>query len=143
MRIQTYQNLQPTSRTSSARISNSKFSEIMDNEQGKLDEIRLQKLLQEIGKQGERLAESRTVEDLQYFKSLVKRFMEEAVEYGLSLEERSGWTRRGRSKTYKIVKQIDEKLIQLTDSLLDKEKKSMDILATVGEIKGLLVNLYA
>ena len=44
---------------------------------------------------------------------------------------------------FKIVKVIDEKLLDLTDEIIAKEKKGLDILKCVGEIQGLLVNIYA
>ena len=47
-----------------------------------------------------------------------------------------------RTKIYKIVKEVDKALIDLTNSVLDKEKNSLDILSRVGEIKGLLINMY-
>lgn len=33
--------------------------------------------------------------------------------------------------------------MNLTDQLLDQEKDSLDLLKVIGEIKGLLVNIYA
>jgi len=75
-------------------------------------------------------------------KKLVKKFLEEAVQNGLQLEEQRGFNRRGRTKIYKIVKEVDSKLIDLTNTVLDKEKKGLDILNKVGEIKGLLINIY-
>lgn len=40
------------------------------------------------------------------------------------------------------VKIIDEKIAQLAEDLMDEEKKTIDILGLIGEIKGLLVNIY-
>ncbi|MDY0394833.1 DUF327 family protein [Virgibacillus halophilus] len=37
---------------------------------------------------------------------------------------------------------MDEKLVKLTEDVLDQEKKTVDLLDTIGEIKGLLVNIY-
>ncbi|AJD92150.1 hypothetical protein JMA_28330 [Jeotgalibacillus malaysiensis] len=97
----------------------------------------------EIEDQGKKLADSRTVEDLRKYKGLVKKFMEEAVNNGLQLEDQRGFNRRGRTKVYKIVKEIDTKLIDLTNQVLDKEKKGLDILSTIGEIQGLIINVYS
>ncbi|MDZ5711474.1 YaaR family protein [Jeotgalibacillus haloalkalitolerans] len=97
----------------------------------------------EIEDQGKKLADSRTVEDLRKYKGLVKKFMEEAVNNGLQLEDQRGFNRRGRTKVYKIVKEIDTKLIDLTNQVLDKEKKGLAILGTIGEIQGLIINVYS
>ena len=58
------------------------------------------------------------------------------------LEEQRGLGWRGRTKVYKIVKEVDKKLIDLANTVLEKEQNGLDILGLVGEIKGLLVNIY-
>ena len=103
---------------------------------------KMTKLVQEIEDQGKTLAENRTVDHLRKYKKMVKNFMEEAVQNGLQLEEQRGFNRRGRTKIYKIVKEVDKKLVDLTNAVLDKEKKTLDILGMVGEIKGMLINIY-
>ncbi|MBG9544716.1 hypothetical protein ABE29_18720 [Cytobacillus firmus] len=103
---------------------------------------KLTKMVEQIEGQGKKLAENRTVDELRRYKKMVKEFMDEAVHNGLQLEEHRGFNRRGRTKIYKIVKEVDRKLIDLTNAVLDKEKNSLDILSKVGEIKGLLINIY-
>lgn len=41
-----------------------------------------------------------------------------------------------------IVKEVDEKLLELTEVMMNQEKKAVNILGLIGEIKGLLINLY-
>jgi uncharacterized protein len=118
------------------------FEEVMNKRSQQLDVEKLNKLIEQIDMQGERLGRSRTIKDLKHYKSLVKNFMEEAVKNGVALKERHGFSRRGRSKVYKIITEIDKKLTDVTNAVLDKEKKGINILDTVGEIKGLLVNMY-
>ena len=119
------------------------FSEVMNKQRVDKAMEQLTKLMQQVEDQGKVLAETRTVDELRKYKKLVKDFMEDAVAHGLSLEERRGFNRRGRTKIYKLVQEVDRKLIDLTNDVLDKQKTSLDILNKVGEIKGLLVNLYA
>ncbi|MBU8907781.1 YaaR family protein [Desertibacillus haloalkaliphilus] len=119
------------------------FSEVMGKQRNEKAYEKLNQLMQKIDDQGKTLSESRTVEDLRKYKQLVKEFMEDAVQLGLSLEERRGFNRRGRTKVYKIVQEVDRKLLDLTDAVLAKQKKGLEILDMVGEIKGLLVNIYA
>ncbi|GAE30784.1 YaaR family protein [Halalkalibacter hemicellulosilyticus] len=119
------------------------FKEVIGKQRNEKAYARLSALMQKIDDQGKVLSETRTVDELRKYKKLVKEFMEDAVEFGLSLEERRGFNRRGRTKIYKIVKEVDRKLLDLTDAVLDKQKKGLDILNMVGEIKGLLVNIYA
>ncbi|NSL51774.1 YaaR family protein [Calidifontibacillus erzurumensis] len=118
------------------------FQEVMGKSRQEMVYEKLTKLVQDIEEQGKVLAESRTIDELRKYKKMVKQFMDEAVQHGLQLEERRGFNRRGRTKIYKIVKEVDKKLIELTNTVLDKEQKSLDILSMVGEIKGLLINIY-
>ncbi|RXI99555.1 DUF327 family protein [Anaerobacillus alkaliphilus] len=119
------------------------FTEIMQKGRDEQAYAKLDKLMQDIEDQGKLLADTRTVDELRKYKALVKEFMEDAVKLGLSLEERRGFNRRGRTKIYKIVKEVDRKLLDLTDAVLKKEKSGLEILDMVGEIKGLIVNVYA
>lgn len=119
------------------------FMEILADEND--DERRrqlLQELLDEVDKKGRDLVENRTVESLFAYKNLVKSFIEEAVDFGLKISEKRGYGRAGRTKILRSVENVDEKLLQLTDLVLQKETKHINILGKVGEIKGLLVNLY-
>jgi len=59
----------------------------------------------------------------------------------LSLENQHSFDRLGRSKRYKVIKELDEKLLELTNITLEKESKHLSILDNIGEIRGLLVNL--
>ena len=118
------------------------FTEVMGTKRENLVYEKMTKMMSAIEDQGKVLAESRTVEDLKKYKKLVKEFMDGAVKNGLRLEEQRGFNRRGRTKVYKIVKEVDKKLIDLTNAVLEKEKKGINILNLVGEIKGLLINIY-
>ncbi|PSL51125.1 hypothetical protein B0H94_10135 [Salsuginibacillus halophilus] len=120
-----------------------KFTELMDQRRNDRNHERMNQLMQKIDDQGKVLAESRTVDELRKYKDLVKSFMNEAVENGLSLEEKRGFNRRGRTKVYKIVEEVDRKLLDLTNDVINKEKRGLDILDKVGEVRGLLVNMYA
>lgn len=41
-----------------------------------------------------------------------------------------------------IIEKVDEKLIELTDELLKQEEENILILGKLGEIKGLIINLF-
>lgn len=118
------------------------FQEVMSKGRSQIIYEKLTKMVEEIEEQGKKLAEHRTIDELRKYKKMVKQFMEEAVNNGLKLEEQRGFTRRGRTKIYKIVKEVDKKLIDLANDVLNKEKTQLDILKQVGEIQGLLINLY-
>ncbi|MDQ0216218.1 uncharacterized protein YaaR (DUF327 family) [Oikeobacillus pervagus] len=118
------------------------FGLLVQEHDQKMKTEQLGKLLGDIEGAGNRLARSRTFQDLAKYKTLVKRFIRETVEYGMGLKQSHTWNHFGEGRQLKTVEKIDEKLIELTDTMMNKEKKSMDILEQIGEIKGLLINLY-
>jgi uncharacterized protein YaaR (DUF327 family) len=119
------------------------FAELVTQSKTKLQQDALHQLYQDIEEQGEQLAHRMTVENLREYKKLVKRFLQEAVQYGLELKNTNGFNRRGRPRHYKIVEEIDRKLVELTNQILQEEKNQLEILSLVGDIKGMLVNLYS
>nr|WP_090886628.1 YaaR family protein [Evansella caseinilytica] len=135
--------LQRTDQKKTGTEVKTSFQEIMQRGRDNQAYERLGALLEKIEDQGKVLADSRTVDELRKYKQYVKEFMDDAVNLGLSLEERKGFNRRGRTKVYKIVREVDRKLLDLTDAVLKQEKNGLEILNMVGEIKGLLVNIYA
>lgn len=118
------------------------FGEAVSKQSEKLHSEQLTRLLGDIENQGKRLLQSQTVRDLQLYKNLVQRFVKEAVDFGMQLKQNKSWNEQGRSRTLKLVKEVDEHLIELTEAVLSQEKDSITLLDRIGEIKGLLVNLY-
>ena len=118
------------------------FGDMVQKHSSKLQSQQLQTLLKDINVAGDRLANSRTFKDIAKYKTLVKRFMEEAVEFGMELNQSHHWTYDGQSRHLQLVKEVDEALIGLTEDVMNKEKSRLDILESIGEIKGLLINLY-
>ncbi|KMJ56753.1 hypothetical protein AB685_20425 [Bacillus sp. LL01] len=118
------------------------FGEVMQKHSNKLHSQQLQTLIKDIEMVGDRLGNSRSFQDLAKYKTLVKRFMEEAVEFGMELNQSHHWTNDGQSRNLHVVKEIDEALIGLTDKVMNQEESRINILSSIGEIKGLLINLY-
>lgn len=118
------------------------FSQVIQEKQSILSQERLQTLMTQIEKQGSRLQDSQTLQDLISYKKTIHSFLQEVVQNGLSLEDQSGQLPNGREKKLKIIKQVDQKLIELSQQVLERSAPSVSLLAKMGEIKGLLVNLY-
>ncbi|CAM3965852.1 YaaR family protein [Mesobacillus zeae] len=119
-----------------------KFNDLVQKQEHKMHVSQLQQLLSEINTAGERLARSRTFKDMAKFKTLVKQFVKETVDFGMGLKQSHSWNQYGEGRSLKTVKTIDEKLVELTESIMNKEELPIDILGKIGEIKGLLINLY-
>ncbi|MDM5331767.1 YaaR family protein [Ureibacillus composti] len=122
--------------------SGNRFGEMVVKQGSKMQTEQLTRLLGDISSAGDRVARSRNLRELARFKMLVRRFLQEAVNYGLEMKQSHTWNRFGEGRRLKIVETIDERLVELAEDLLNEEKATIDLLDKIGEIKGLLVNLY-
>ncbi|ATP38593.1 hypothetical protein CSE16_00195 [Solibacillus sp. R5-41] len=121
---------------------NNRFGDMVLKQGSKMQTEQLTRLLGDISAAGNRVARSRNLRELARFKMLVKRFLQEAVDYGLEMKQSHTWNRFGEGRRLKIVETIDERLVELAEDILNEEKESIELLAKIGEIKGLLINLY-
>ncbi|HEY9570474.1 MAG TPA: YaaR family protein [Metalysinibacillus sp.] len=119
-----------------------RFGDVLVKQGSKMQTEQLTRLLGDISSAGDRVARSRNLRELARFKMLVKRFLQETVEYGMELKQSHTWNRFGEGRRLKIINTIDERLIELAQDILDEEKDSIELLDKIGEIKGLLINLY-
>ncbi len=119
------------------------FQAMVGQEREKLQGEQLTKALHQIQQQGEKIVKFRSFKDLAKYKRMVRDFMEETVQQGLNLKQSRSWDLEGGNRQLMLVEQIDDKLVELTDQLLDQEKESLDLLQIIGDIKGMLVSLYA
>ena len=126
----------------SNKEANTRFGDLVVKQGSKMQTEQLTRLLGDISTAGDRVAKNRTLRELARFKRLVKRFLEETVKSGLEGKQSHTWNRFGEGRRLKIVETIDEHLVQLAEDLLNEEKETIDLLDKIGEIKGLLINLY-
>ena len=117
------------------------FSDSLRQHDEQAGQEQLNRMIDQIQRQGDRLSRSMTVRELRQYKLLIKQFLEETARRGVGLKDTRGWDRRGRTKRYKLLEEIDGHLLTMADELLDSEQGKIDILQRVGEIKGLLINL--
>ena len=118
------------------------FQEFVKFNQNQLQMEQLQTLYTEIEKAGERLAKSRNFRDLAKYKNLVQRFLKEVTDFGIGLKKSHSSDPFGQSRMLQIIEKVDEKLIELTDELIKQEEENILILGKLGEIKGLIINLF-
>ncbi len=105
-------------------------------------QARLQTLMEEITMQGERLAKRRDVKDMKHYRGLVKAFMNEVVTHSHAFSRENFLDRRGRHRVYGIIRLVDENLDQLAQELMKDEKDNLAILDKIGEIRGLLLDIF-
>ncbi|MVP02157.1 MULTISPECIES: YaaR family protein [Paenibacillus] len=117
------------------------FSAFMLKQDEKVTMEQLNRLLQQIGLQGDRLSRSMTLRELRQYKLLIKQFLEETARQGVTLRDTRGWDRRGRTKRYKLLEEADSTLLAMADELLETEQGRLEILQRIGEIRGMLIHL--
>ncbi|MGG3466042.1 YaaR family protein [Neobacillus pocheonensis] len=119
------------------------FQQLFSEKQTYFAKEQLHALLEDIHRQGERLARSRTLKDLHQYKGLIKSFLQDVVKFGLSLEETTSFSSMSsRERKLKIIKEVDEKLVKLSQEMIEQEDENIRLLDSIGEIKGLLIDLY-
>lgn len=122
--------------------NNAAFQKIISSYSKDFTKDYLHKLLEGINQQGQQLIENPTFRELQKYKDLVKQFMGEVTKNGLALHQSESWDMYGGNKTLKTVQVLDRKLIELTDHVLNQQTSGLTLLERIGEMKGLLLNLY-
>lgn len=118
------------------------FANIMKSSRMKIRNESLTGLMERVDLQGQKLAKQRTLENLLDYKAVVKQFINEALTYGLQLNEKHSEHPFGGMNTHQLIEVIDEKVLEVQDEVLRNEQEGIDTLRLVGEVKGLLLNLY-
>ena len=105
-------------------------------------QTRLQTLMEEITMQGDKLSKRRDVKDMKRYRGLVKEFYNEVVTHSHSFSRENFLDKKGRHRVYGIIRLIDENLDQLAQELMKDEKDNLAILSKIGEIQGLLLDIF-
>lgn len=103
---------------------------------------RLSTLLDQITNQGERIAQHMDIRDMKRYRGLVKEFLNEIVSNSHKFSRENFLDRRGRHRVYGIIRLVDEALDELAQELVRDETKHLNILAKIGEIQGLLLDIF-
>lgn len=99
-------------------------------------------LLSDITAQGNRLAEHMDIRDMKKYRGLVKEFLNEVVYRSHKFSRDNFLDRRGRHRVYGIIRLIDGNLDELASELVEEEKDHLSILDKIGEIRGLLLDIF-
>ncbi len=103
---------------------------------------RLNTLLNEITNQGDRIAQHMDIRDMKKYRGLVKDFLNEVVNRSHKFSRENFLDRRGRHRVYWIIRLVDENLDELAGELVKDEKDHLSILEKIGEIQGLLLDIF-
>ena len=118
------------------------FSMELADQESSMSREAMDRLLEQIDKQGARLSKSPTFDELRSYRSLIQNFIGEAVGTRYELHTQAGWDRLGRQKVYTSVRKIDRKLEEMAEKIRLGQADQLDIIASHDAIRGLLVDLY-
>lgn len=99
-------------------------------------------LMEDITAQGNRIAQHMDIRDMKKYRGLVKDFLNEVVYRSHKFSRENFLDRRGRHRVYGIIKLIDKNLDELAAELVADEKDHLSILSRIGEIQGLLLDIF-
>lgn len=99
-------------------------------------------IMEEITRQGDRLSKKMDVRDMKRYRGLVKDFMNEIVNRSHKFSRENFLDKKGRHRVYGIIRQVDDTLDELAKELMKDEKDHLAILSKIGEIRGLLLDIF-
>ncbi|MCM1162196.1 MAG: YaaR family protein [Roseburia sp.] len=105
-------------------------------------QVRLTAMMEEITRQGDKISKHMDVRDMKRYRGLIKGFLNEIVTRSHEFSRENFLDRRGRHRVYGIIKLVDENLDDLARELIKDEKDHMEILSKIGEIRGLLLDIF-
>lgn len=116
-------------------------SQLNPLESDNIDIDELDEKLDEIISLGEKLKKRINIENISNYKSCVKKLLSQIIKSNFSVKEVSSGQNIFVRKQYTLVNVIDVKLNDFISKLLQNQLKQIEILASLEEIQGLLVNL--
>ena len=133
----------PTEVNQAGQISDEqfKFTLMSKIEENGLQE-RLSAMFDDITMQGKKIGKHMDVKDRKRYRSLIKDFLNEIVNRSHKFSRENFLDRKGRHRVYGIIRLIDQNLDELAGELIKEEKDNISILGKIGEIRGLLLDIF-
>ncbi|MDI3281104.1 MAG: YaaR family protein [Bacillota bacterium] len=129
-------------KSGAAAVAPARFSELLEEAREGARRQALDGLLSEIDSAAEDLKRHRTWETLLRYKELIQKFLQAAVGEMYQVREQVSVDRRGRRRLFTLVQKVNAAVEELTHLVLEKQAPTIELLAKIGEIRGLLVDLY-
>ena len=134
----------PVQETQQTQQTDSTFKFILASNIEEADlQARLNTLMEEITMQGDKLAKHRDIRDMRKYRALIKDFMNEIINRSHSFSRENFLDRRGRHRVYGIIRLVDRNRDELAKALVSDEKENIDILSKIGEIRGLILDIFS
>lgn len=133
----------PAAQTSEVKPTDGTFKFMLASNIAESDlQAHLNALMEQIDAEGKKLAKRRDLKDMKHYRGLVKEFLNEIVTRSHEFTRENFLDKRGRHRIYGIIRLVDENLDSLAQELVNDEKDNIDILNKIGEIQGLLIDIF-
>lgn len=99
-------------------------------------------MMEDITQQGNKLSRKMDIRDMKLYRKMIKEFMNEIVTHSHSFSRENFLDKKGRHRVYGMVKLIDQALDDLAEELMQEEKDHLAILNKIGEIQGMILDLF-
>jgi uncharacterized protein YaaR (DUF327 family) len=103
--------------------------------------LAMDEIMARLDEQGDRLVKNQTFEELDRYKELVKAFLDKLVNQLFRLQA-AGRPSTARQRVNVVLQKVDAHLEAISKELLARQKSALRILEKLGQIKGLLLDLY-
>lgn len=115
---------------------------LVSNIQEKELQERIGGLLGQINEQGKKISKKKDIRDMRRYRELIKSLLNEVVYRSHQFSRENFLDRRGRHRVYGIIRLVDKNLDELAEELMKDEKDNISILSKIGEIEGLLLDIF-
>jgi uncharacterized protein YaaR (DUF327 family) len=103
----------------------------------------MEELLAAIDREREKLGVRITVQDLMYYRQLVREFLAEATERAYLLQQERSWTRQGAQSLLVSVQRVDQEVEELLQRVARQAGPPEEVLERLDKVRGMLVDLMA
>lgn len=117
------------------------FFDVLLDTQIEISEKELKILVDNVINAGNKFVKSPTSSNLRSYKQAIKEFLKRLEKHWYVIKSEVDY-KNSSPKLHVVAQIVDEKIKELTDVLLKKEKRTIIYASTIEEINGLLLDLY-
>ena len=99
-------------------------------------------LMSQIDEQGKKISKKKDIRDMRRYRELIKELLNEVIYRSHEFSRENFLDRRGRHRVYGIIRLVDKNLDELAEKLMKDEQDNISILSKIGEIQGLLLDIF-
>ena len=103
---------------------------------------RLNVMMQNISMQGRQISKKHDIRDMQRYRTMIRQFLNEVVTRSHSFSRENFLDKKGRHRVYGIIRLVNQHLDALTQEMLKEEKDNITIMGIIGDIEGLLLDIF-